>query len=401
MSKSIRRRSARALAKKVWNVVLNTKDQKKNSLRSRISDDSNDDGRTVSVSSNDSSQSEPRTADPDPIFETDTTEDDDYMPQRTENHDVSEHDNDATVADENSSQTSTTQEHECDPPSIKDEEKSHAVLDGSLEETVHVDGGLPIDEVVSKTKSEELNDDTSCVSQEGTITALKPQRIGQEVCVEEINEDNAFVEGAEVQIIKGTHTGKCGIISRVTSKCAFISIGGVPKDVRKTKSNEFLKIVSQKEATVHTQFKKQHNSGPQENPFLEGNLVRIKRGTHKDCHGVISRTTEKCVYISIRGLPKDVRKTKSAEFLEILDGDTSCVPQESQQIEQVSISESNEMNVFVAGVRVRIVKGKYLGRCGVILRVTSKCAFVSIEGVTKDLRKTKSDQFLQVIHPMD
>jgi ribosomal protein L24 len=350
MSKSIRRRSARALAKKVWSVVLSNKDQKKNSLRSRISDYSNDDRRSASFSSKDSGQTDESTADHLAITE-----------DGTGNH--NNVDNDATGADENMSHPSTAQQHQSDPPSIKDEEKTQT-------ETVHVDGDLPIEDV-PKTKSEEMNDDESCA------------RIDQQLCVEEFNEDNAFVEGAEVQIIKGTHKGTCGIISRLTSKCAFISIAGMPKDVRKTKSNEFLKIVRQKE---------EHNSGTPEIAFLEGNLVRIKRGTHKDCHGVISRTTEKCF------LPKDVRKTKSADFLEVLN---SCVPQESQQIEQVSIAESNEVSAFAVGMRVRVMKGKYLGKCGVISRVTSKCAFVSIEGMTKDIRKTKSKQFLHVIDPMD
>ena len=122
----------------------------------------------------------------------------------------------------------------------------------------------------------------------------------QPLFLEESYEENAFVEGAAVHIIKGTNRGKCGIISRTTSKCVFISISGFDKDVRKTKSNEFVKIVDHHEIN-----NKHHNFDPQ-----EGNFVRIKKGVHTDCHGIISRITEKCVYISIGGLHKDVRKKK-------------------------------------------------------------------------------------------
>lgn len=396
MSKRIRRRSARALAKKVWNVVLN-KDQKKITSRSRtMGKVSNETRRTRSVgSSKDSSLSDPQTAGPVPIIETTEEYDDNSMPQ-SENHDVTDETSDADK--ENSSHTSNVHDEE--------EPKSETVLDESHVDIVHVEGGLP-KEVVSKTKSGELleilNDDTSCVSQEGASTALQPQQTYQQVCLEESNEANTLVEGADVHIIKGAHQGERGIISRVTNKCAFISIDGIPEDVRKTKSNDFLKIFNQKESVDHTQIKKQRNSGQQvqDEPFPIGTLVRIKRGTHKDFHGVISRTTKKCVFISIRGVSKDVRKTKSPEFLEILNDDTSCAPRESQHVNQQVIEESNEVNVFVVGVRVLIVKGKYLGKHGVITRLTFKVAFVSIEGVARDVRKTKSDEFLQVVVAVD
>ena len=230
-------------------------------------------------------------------------------------------------------------------------------------------------------------------SDESRSTLSQSQGIDEASCVEELNKDNSFVVGAAVHIIKGTNIGKCGIISRVTSKCVFISISGFDKDVRKTKSNEFLQLSNQKRIC-------NNDSGPQE-IFVQGNWVRIKKGLHKDCHGIISRTTEKCVFISIKGFPKDVRKKKSAEFLQLLnEGAGDGLQDIDEQPCGEEISEVEE-NVFVVGSQVRVVKGNHLGKCGVISRVTNKSAFVSIEGLSKDIRKWKSDKFLQIIQLID
>eukprot|EP00985_Skeletonema_marinoi_P005917 scaffold2572_cov75-Skeletonema_marinoi.AAC.5 len=397
MSKrSIRRRSVR-LAKKVWNVVLNNnKDQRKSrSVRStKISDDSsNDGGHTLSVSSNDSSQYEPQNADVDRIVEGNVEEGVDVesccMSQSidVENHDaIEENNHDVTELHVHDDTGSVTE---------KDNSSLSVTAPGHLDVSAHEDGDTSKEG--SKAESEELleilMDNTSCAD-EGTGTVSQSQGIDQQLCQEEFKEENAFAEGAEVHIITGTNKGKRGIISRVTSKCAFISIDGFDKDVRKTKSSEFLEIANQKEICC----KQHHNSDPQE-CFLEGNLVQIKEGAHKGCQGIISRTTAKCVFISIRGLSKEIRKKKSAEFLEILNDGTDCAPQDIDQ--QVCAEESSEVNDFVVGMQVRIVKGNHLGNCGVISRLTSKCAFVSIEGVAKDIRKTKSDQFLQIVKPID
>ena len=265
----------------------------------------------------------------------------------------------------------------------------------NLEESAHEDDDISKEgsKVESEELSEMLKDNTPCAD-EGAATVSQSQGIDQQLCQEEFSIENAFVEGAEVHIIKGTNRGKRGIISRVTSKCAFISIDGVDKDVRKTKSIEFLEIANQEEICS----KQYHNSDPQESSLL-GNLVRIKKGAHKNCQGIISRTSEKCVFISIRGLSKEIRKKKSVEFLEILNDGADCAPQDINQ--QACAEESSEENDFVVGMQVRVVKGNHLGNCGVISRLTSKCAFVSIEGVAKDIRKTKSDQFLQIVKPID
>mmetsp|Transcript_9756 Transcript_9756/g.19757 ORF Transcript_9756/g.19757 Transcript_9756/m.19757 type:complete len:407 (+) Transcript_9756:93-1313(+) len=398
MSKrSIRRRSVR-LAKKVWNVVLNNnKDQRKSrsSVRStKISDDSsndNDGGHTLSVSSNDSSQYEPQNADVDLVIERNVEEDVDVesccMSQSidVENHDaIEENNHDVTELHVHDDTGSVTE---------KDNSSLPVTAPRHLDESAHEDGDTSKEG--SKVESEELlemlKDNTSC-DDEGTVS--QSQGIDQHLCLEEFSEENAFVEGAEVHIIKGTNKGKRGIISRVTSKCAFISIDGFDKDVRKTKSIEFLEIANQKKIWS----KQHHNSDPQE-CFLEGNLVQIKEGAHKGCQGIISRTTAKCVFISIRGFSKEIRKKKSAEFLEILNDGTDCAPQDIDQ--QVCAEESSEVNDFVVGMQVRIVKGNHLGNCGVISRLTNKCAFVSIEGVAKDIRKTKSDQFLQIVKLTD
>ena len=105
------------------------------------------------------------------------------------------------------------------------------------------------------------------------------------------------------------------------------------------------------------------------------------------------------MYVSIRGLSKDVRKKKSTEFLVLLNDSVDCAPQDVD--EQASSAESSEVNVFVVGKRVMIIKGTRVGECGVISRVTNKSAYVSIENMPKDIRKTKSDQFLQIVNPVD
>ena len=58
---------------------------------------------------------------------------------------------------------------------------------------------------------------------------------------------------------------------------------------------------------------------------------------------------------------------------------------------------SAEENKLKAGVKVRIIKGTYEGERGKITRVTDKCVFISIDGVDKDVRKTKSLEFVQII----
>jgi len=270
------------------------------------------------------------------------------------------------------------------------------VLQVNLDESAQGDGS--VHEGVSKAVSEDwlkiltLNDNTSSPSrdEEDASTLTQPPGIDQPLWLEESYEENVFVEGAAVHIIKGTNNGKCGIISRTTSKCVFISISGFDEDVRKTKSNEFLKIVDHHEIN-----NKHHNFDPQ-----EGNFVRIKKGVHTDCHGIISRITEKCVYISIGGLHKDVRKKKSTEFLELLNDGSDCAPQDLNLDKQASSGESSELSVFVVGKQVRIVKGSHLGQCGVISRVTNKSVFVSIMNMPKDIRKMKSDQFLHIVDPV-
>ena len=64
-------------------------------------------------------------------------------------------------------------------------------------------------------------------------------------------EENILKAGTEVRIIKGTYGGECGEITRVTDKCIFISINGVDKDVRKTKSLEFVQIIPSTQETTY------------------------------------------------------------------------------------------------------------------------------------------------------
>lgn len=65
------------------------------------------------------------------------------------------------------------------------------------------------------------------------------------------SEDYMLKTGVKVCIIKGTYEGECGKITRVTDKCVFISINGVDKDVRKTKSLEFVQIISSTQETTY------------------------------------------------------------------------------------------------------------------------------------------------------
>lgn len=72
----------------------------------------------------------------------------------------------------------------------------------------------------------------------------------QEVCEEDSEEgrvasddDNMLQVGVKVRIIKGTNEGKCGKIKKLTDKYALISIDGMDKDVRKTKSSKFLQVI--------------------------------------------------------------------------------------------------------------------------------------------------------------
>ena len=224
--------------------------------------------------------------------------------------------------------------------------------------------------------------------------------------------DASFVEGTAVTIIKGTHQGKRGVISRVTNKFAFISIDKISKDVKKTKSSQFLAIIDttqNKEPTNNNLTLTEETKDEPRTPlqqkhdemFAKGTSVRIKRGTYKDRQGIITGVTDKCVFVSIHGLDKDVRKTKSEQFLEIMmfnyEQEYASTDPGVQRTEHVHMNESNAESVYVTGTRVHIVKGKFAGHSGIISRVTSKVVFVSIEGVKKDVRKTKSDQFLQVV----
>ncbi len=501
MSKSTRRKSAQALAKKFWSSMrLKNKDQKKSSrVRSSISDDTSkdDDNRpSLSVSSQESIPLEPQAAGLDEFIEVDNNEeevdDDSYclLPQSMDavesnqifpDHGQHEHDDSGgeEVIESNSlpvtvlqanldegedsvskgasnveseqwmeiltlnDNTSYPSRDEEDANTLKqsqgfsqqfEESSTEEVDDSCLSQSINavesnqeltqhrqhehddtdsdmspatvlqvnlddsVQGEGSVGEGVGKMESEDrstVRDEVSRAESEEALEDKTPipsrDEVGASTLTQSLGtEKNTFVEGAAVHIIKGTHRGKCGIISRVTSKCVFISIKGFDKDVRKTKSIEFLKTVDNE---VNN---KLLGSNPQE-AFVEGNLVRIKKGVHKDYRGIISRVMEKCVYVSIRGLPKDVRKKKSAEFLELLNDGANCAPQHLDQ--QASSEEGSEVSAFVVGTRVRIVKGNHLGQCGVISRFTNKSVFVSIKNMPKDIRKTKSDQFLQVVNP--
>ena len=368
-------------------MVLKNKDQKKSS--SKISDDDNssndDDRHTISISSKDSIQSELQLADPDAFVKED---DGSFVIIETVDVEQPTFD-DAKHVKLDDSSSDTEKENDSLP--------APEALQVNLDESTHEEGS--VQDGNEQMESVKLKDDTSRAFQDDASqdecrsTLSQSQGVDQISCIEDLKEENSFVPGAAVHIIKGTNKGKCGIISRVTDKCVFISISGLDKDVRKTKSNEFLQFSNQKT----TCNKQQHNSSPQE-IFLQGNSVRIKKGSHRGCQGIISRTTEKCVFISITGFPKDVRKKKSVEFLQLLNDDTNYELQGiDDQACAAEAEETSEVNVFDVGRQVRVIKGNHLGKCGVISRVTNKSVFASIEGMSKDIRKSKSDKFLQIM----
>lgn len=71
--------------------------------------------------------------------------------------------------------------------------------------------------------------------------------VPQQIIVEQECAKSEYTAGVKVKIIKGTHMGECGTISRVTGKSVFIAFEGIAKEVRKTKSDKFLKLVNEAE----------------------------------------------------------------------------------------------------------------------------------------------------------
>jgi ribosomal protein L24 len=411
---------------KVWNVMVpnnNSKDQTKSSA-----DSTGDDGHTVSGNSKDTSvQSQflstddhsESTVDPNNDMK-DVDEDRSLAPPRglVEMH-TSENDH---VSEAQLQKPITITTHQ----QYKPDKMGPALSELDKENTSQLQTATPND--VSRNEHEDIlllssaNEDTKKAQQYITadhqVANTTSNNRGNNWPDVEVK-DASFVEGTAVIIIKGTHQGKRGVISRVTNKFAFISIDKISKDVKKTKSSQFLAIIEPTQnkeptndnLTIAEETKDEPRTSPQKKQdemFVKGTSVRIKRGTYKDRQGIITRVTDRCVFISIHGLDKDVRKTKSEHFLEIMmfNDDKSCgSPQEEyastdrgvQRTEHVHMDESNDESVYVTGTRVNIVKGKFAGHSGIISRVTSKVAFVSIEGVKKDVRKTKSGQFLQVV----
>lgn len=371
-------------------MVLKNKDQKKSSSKISDDDSSNDDDRhTISISSKDSIEPESQMADPD-AFSSKEEGDGSFIIVDTVDVEPTFDDAEHVEHDDYSSSDAEKENDSLPAP---------AAQQVNLDESTHGEGSVL--EGNEEAESVKLKDDTSCASKasaaqdESRSTLSQSQRIDQTSYLKNQNEENAFVPGAAVHIIKGTNKGKCGIISRVTDKCVFISISGLDKDVRKTKSNEFLQFSNQTTTT------KQHHSGPQE-IFLQGNSVLIKKGLHRGCQGIISRTTEKCVFISIEGFSKDVRKKKSVAFLQLLNDNANYELQGiDDQVCAAEAEETSEVNVFDVGRQVRVIKGNHLGKCGVISRVTNKSVFISIEGMSKDIRKSKSDKFLQIMQPSE
>jgi ribosomal protein L24 len=430
-----KRRSARALAIKVWNVMVpnnNSKDQTKSSA-----DSSGDDGHTVSgtcketsvqsqsMSADDHSES---TVDPNNDMK-DVDEDRRLAPPRglVEMH-TSENDNDNDVSIDTNSEaqqlpkpiTITTHQQ------YKPDKLGSALSELDKENTSQLQTATPND--VARNEREDILLLSSSTTKKAQQYITADQQVANTTSdnkdnncsdVIEVN-DASFVEGTAVSIIKGTHQGKRGVISRVTNKFAFISIDKISKDVKKTKSSQFLAIIdttqnkepTNNDLTPAEETKDEPRTSPQKEQdkmFVKGTSVRIKRGTYRDRQGIITRTTDKCVYVSIHGLDKDVRKSKSEHFLEIMmfnddksrgsqQEDCASTDRGVQRTEHVlHMNEANNESVYVSGTRVNIVKGKFAGHSGIISRVTSKVAFVSIEGVKKDVRKTKSDQFLQEV----
>ena len=428
---------------------MTNKDEKKNSRGESISDnESHDDWLTVSVSCNDSSESDPPFAENDIVIvnriENEEKESSNFMAQKldaviVENQSVTDGERCDDSSEEKDVSTAVTTQDQLGEPHVEicqlkddpfelvddipgesgttvshdqDNTAKQLLVDSntdsdtpndrekstSPQSSVNVQDQLEVSTNVvnvqskedSKTKSEDtfdvLADNMHSAPEERATTASRLQDNGEEACLENKEE---FVAGTTVLIIKGAYKGEHGIISRVTSKSAFISIDGMDRDIRKTKSKVFLVVAGQNELQVHADCDKALNL---QDAILPGKLVRIKKGTHKDCHGVISRVTDKSAFVTIRGLSRDIRKKRSEEFLEVLND----VPQ--QIIVEQECAKESEVSKYTAGVKVKIVKGTHMGKCGIISRVTSKSVFIAVEGIGKDVRKTKSDKFFQLVN---
>jgi ribosomal protein S4E len=87
-------------------------------------------------------------------------------------------------------------------------------------------------------------------------------------------------------------------------------------------------------------------------------------------------------------------------LLQLLDDNANYGLKDSDDQACAEAEETSEVNVFDVGRQVRVIKGNHLGKCGVISRVTKKSVFISSEGMPKDIRKSKSDKFLQIMQPI-
>ena len=142
--------------------------------------------------------------------------------------------------------------------------------------------------------------------------------------------------------------------------------------------------------------------------LCEGTFVRIiSNGKYKGKVGIVSRVTEKMVYVTIEGIDKDPRISKAS--VEIVEEEqlshathrSTSTPPASTSTKTESNTESESSTHFEVGQTIGVINenSDYYGKNGTIVKVNSKMLRVSIDGVGEKSLSKKSVEIVMTSTP--
>lgn len=147
----------------------------------------------------------------------------------------------------------------------------------------------------------------------------------------------------------------------------------------------------------------------QANALREGTFVRIiSNGKYKGKVGIVSRMTEKMVYVTIEGIDRDPRISKAnvevvgeEQSSQAAARSTSSTPTVSTSTKTKNNTESESSTPFELGQTIAVINenSDYYGKQGTIVKVNNKMLRVSIDGVGEKSLSKKSAEILLTSTP--
>lgn len=144
-------------------------------------------------------------------------------------------------------------------------------------------------------------------------------------------------------------------------------------------------------------------NGPAKEKILcEGTFVRIiSNGKYKGKVGIVSRMTEKMVYVTIEGIDKDPRISKANVEIVGEEQPSHATHPSSTSTKTNNNTESEPSTPFEVGQTIAVINenSDYYGKKGTIVKVNNKMLRVSIDGVGEKSLSKKSVEILSTSTP--